>query len=148
MITSRFATFDDYNLLASSLIKDDYHRLTEVGFFFEEGTVCSVFEDENGPVLFVRGKPIIKENIAVIQLDIQYINNLDAKRNMRTMLTGFPILESRAKSAGFCGFIFNSNSPLLRKFCAKRLGFVDYNKEFLVKVLLEEPLDNVAKDGL
>ena len=148
MITSRYATFDDYNMLANSLLRDDYHKATDVGFFYEEGTVCSIFEDDHGPVLFVRGKPIVKEGVGIIQLDIQFLNNEDAKRNMRTMLEGFPILENRAKEAGFAGFIFQSTAPFLRKFCIRRLGFIDYNEEFLVKVLLEDSLDKRVEGGV
>ena len=55
----------------------------------EEGTVTSVFEDEQGIVLFVRGKVL---NGAIV-MDIQFLNNLNAKRNMRTMLEGLPIIE-------------------------------------------------------
>ena len=148
MITSRYIEFDDYNMLANSLIRDDYHKATEVGFFYAEGTVASVFEDSDGPVLFVRGKHIVKEGVGIIQLDIHFLNNADAKRNMRTMLEGFPVLEKRAKEAGFAGFIFQSTAPFLRKFCIRRLGFMDYNEEFLVKVLLEDSLDKRAEDGL
>ena len=139
MITSRLITVDDYHMLATSLIKDEYHKTTEADFFYEEGTACSVFEDEKGPVLFVRGKPIVKDGTGIIQLDIQYLDNKDAKRNMRTMFEGFPILEERAKEAGFIAFIFSSNVPLLRKFCIKRLGFEEYNEDLLVKVLQDDP---------
>ena len=138
MITNRFIEEKDHPLLAESLAKDDFHKDTGLDFFLEEGTVCSVYEDENGPILFVRGKPIIHNNIAMIQLDIQYLNNLDARRNMRAMTEGFPTLASQAKDNGFTGFFFESNVPLLRKFCIKRLGFQEYG-DLLVKLLLDNP---------
>lgn len=138
MITSRYITEGDKKLLSTSLIKDEYHRETPVSFFYEDGTVCSVYEDEKGPILFVRGKPIIYHGIGIIQLDIQYVNNNDGKRNLRAMMTGFPILESRAKANGFYGFYFVSNAPLLRNFCIKRLGFQDYGEYALVKSLIDE----------
>lgn len=137
MVTNRLITLDDYNLLANSLLLDEYHKDTFPGFFYAEGTVCLVYEDEAGPVLFVRGKPIVLENIAAIELDIQYLDNRDAKRNMRTMLEGFPPLEAKARENGFAGFFFVSEAPLLRKFCVKRLGFEEFSDNVLVKRLRE-----------
>ena len=148
MITSRFLTEDDYPLLAESLSTDEYHKETALGFFLEEGTVTSVFEDVDGPVLFVRGQPLIHsehQRFKMIRLDIQFLNNLNAKRNMKTMLTGFPLLEQRAKENGFTGFIFMSTAPFLRKFCVRRLGFLECGYEFLVKVL-QEDLQEVLQD--
>lgn len=131
MITSRYIKDDDYSLLASSLMLDEYHKDTPASFFYADDAITSVFEDEDGVVLFVRAKAVE----SVIVLDIQFINNLDAKRNMKTMLYGFPILAERAKENGFYGFCFESTVELLRKFCCKRLGFTEYNEQLLVKVL-------------
>ena len=130
MITSRTIKIEDYNLLANSLLLDEYHKDTSPGFFYADGTVCSVFEDEKGIVLFARGKFLEGGFIA---LDIQFLNNQDAKRNMRTMLEGFPIVEKRAKEKGFLGFIFESQVLLLRKFCVRRLGFKEHNEYLLYK---------------
>lgn len=138
MITYRFIEERDYPLLIESLAEDEFHKGTGLEFFLEDGTVCSVYEDELGPILFVRGKPIIHNNIVMIQLDIQYLNNEDARRNMKAMTEGFPVLASQAKMNGFTGFFFESNVPLLRKFCIKRLGFQEYG-DLLVKLLLDEP---------
>lgn len=148
MITSRFLTVEDHQQLSNSLSEDEYHKDTPLEFFLEEGTVCSVFEDETGVVLFVRGQPLFHkedQGIRLIRLDIQYLNNVNAKRNLRTMLEGFPILEKRAKDNGFIGFIFSSAAPLLRKFCIKRLGFEPVDDEFLVKVLYDDPVEIVDK---
>ena len=131
MVTSRYITKDDYNILKESLPLDPYHKDTPAEFFYEEGTVSSVFEDEDGIVLFVRAKAVE----SIIILDIQFMNNLDAKRNMKTMVTGFPILAERAKEHGFYAFCFASTVQLLRKFCCKRLGFTEFDDQLLIKVL-------------
>lgn len=146
-MTYRFITEDDYPLLEQSLAKDEYHKDTTLDFFIERGTVCSVFEDEKGIVLFVRGKPIIDydRNIGMIQLDIQYLNNFDVKRNMKTMLKGFANIEEKAKENGFSGFFFNSTAPALKRFCIKYLGFEDYG-DFLVKVFNKNGLDEVERE--
>ena len=130
-ISSRNITGADYSILASSLLLDEYHKDTLPDFFYEEGTVTSVFEDEQGIVLFIRGKVL---NGAIV-MDVQYLNNLNVKRNMRTMLEGLPIIEARAKANGFSGFIFESRVPLLRKFCTRRLGFQVHDENLLYKVI-------------
>ena len=141
MITSRYITQDDKNLLATSLASDEFHRETSPEFFYENDSVCSVFEDEDGPILFVKASPIEQQGIVTIRLDIQYLNNSDARRNLKAMLFGFPIIEERAKAAGFAGFIFHSEAPLLRKFCVKRLGFFELNEQYLGKILDTETGD-------
>ena len=97
-ISSRNITGADYSILASSLLLDEYHKDTLPDFFYEEGTVTSVFEDEQGIVLFVRGKVL---NGAIV-MDIQFLNNLNVKRNMRTMLEGLPIPVSVSRSVTAC----------------------------------------------
>jgi hypothetical protein len=143
MITNRFIDESDYPVLLDSLSKDEFHQGTDLSFFLEDGTVCSVYEDEDGPILFVRGKSIIERNIGMIQLDIQYIDNSDGKRNMKAMLKGFPELAEKAKANGYTGFFFESNVPLLRRFCVKRLGFQEYGDTLLVKILDEAPKEMV-----
>ena len=138
MIISRLLNKYDYGQIQASLNSDEFHNDTMADFFYEEGTISLVYEDDNGPILVVRGKPVLHEGIGIIQLDIQYFSNKDAKRNMRAMLEGFPELERKARENGFAGFFFISNGPLLRKFCIRRLGFQEFGDEFLVKSLLDK----------
>jgi hypothetical protein len=138
MITSRYIEEKDYELLSDSLLQDEYHQGTGIDFFLEPGTVCSLYSDDAGPICFVRGKALFEHGVAAIQLDIQYLNNLDHRRNMKAMVDGFAVLEKNAKANKFSGFIFNSNVPILKKFCIKRLGFVEYDENLLVKVIVGE----------
>jgi len=128
---------NDYELLAVSLLADEYHSETPPEFFYDPDAVCNVYEDADGPVLFLRGQAISigSDEKKVIRLDIQYLNNNDFRRNMKTMLEGFPLLEKKARESGFSGFVFHSTSPLLRKFCIKRLGFEDGPCDLLYKVV-------------
>lgn len=134
----RFIEEKDNCLLIESLLYDKYHKGTSLEFFLEEGTVCSVYEDSLGPILFLRGKPILYNGIGVIQLDIQFVNNDDGKRNLKAMLWGLPKLEDKAKENGFTGMFFTSNVPILKQFCVKRLGFTDYGNDLLAKILLDK----------
>jgi hypothetical protein len=137
MITNRLITDEDYSLLTESLSQDEYHKETHTDFFYEPNTRCLVYEDEDGPICWVRGLPIVHNQVGMIQLDIQFLDNRDAKRNLKAMLIGFPELERMAKLNKFVGFFFTSIQPSLCKFCIKRLGFQQYTDELLVKVFQE-----------
>lgn len=116
---SRSLSNDDIPFLDFTLQSDIEHPGLTSSFFTQEGTLTNVYEEDGyGPVCYVRGS-------AVLRLDIHYCNNQDARRNMKTMLEGFPLLAARAKANGFSEVVFQSNSPLLRRFCIKRLGFVE-----------------------
>lgn len=117
MYTSRGIDPSDRQILAESLVNDPYHHgSTTPDFFYTFGSVCNVYEDEHGPVLFCRGAKALR-------LDIQFIDNRDFRRNRAVLIEGFPGLIEKARNAGFTEVIFNSNSPLLRKFCVKHFGF-------------------------
>ena len=135
MITCRPITKDDYEMLAISLLADEYHFETPAEFFYEQDSVCSVYEDDSGPILFVRGQALLLSDRKFIRLDIQYLDNNDGKRNLKAMMKGFPELADNAKTNGFSGFIFESTAPLLRAFCIKRLGFEEGPCNLLVKVI-------------
>lgn len=122
MVTDRFVSSDDIALLTFSLAKDEQHRDTEPDFFFAPGTICKVYEDEQGPICFVRGTKALR-------LDIQYVSNDDRRRNMAAMLEGFDKLAAKAKENGFTEIIFNTSNDLLRAFCVKRFGFVESEGE-------------------
>lgn len=122
MITDRFIELQDLNLLQLSLADDIYHHGTTVDFFTAPGSVCKVYEDEEGPIMFVRGAKALR-------VDIQYMDNTDVRRNMKCMLAGFPPLVEKAKENGFTEIIFNSDHQLLREFCVRRLGFIPSSGE-------------------
>ena len=122
MVRDRFIESEDMPVLSVSLAKDEYHKGTSPEFFTAPGTVCKVYEDELGPICFVRGTKALR-------LDIQFADNSDFKRNMQAMLTGFDSLAKKAAENGFTEIIFNSNNEMLKKFCSKRFGFHESNGE-------------------
>lgn len=127
MVTDRLYEDADYDLLDLSLSKDEHHTTTKPEFFTEPGTVCKVYEDEAGPILFVKGSPVLR-------LDIQFVDNAD-RRNMKAMLEGLPPLAQKARDNGFKEIVFNTSSPLLKAFCIKRFGFELTEGDELRKVL-------------
>lgn len=114
--------------LTLSLAADESHKGTKPEFFTEIGSVCNVYEDEQGQVFFVRGAKALR-------LDIQYVSNGDAKRNMAGMLEGFPGLVEKARANGFTEIIFQTNNDFLKKFCEKRLGFEAVSGHELRKII-------------
>lgn len=122
MITDRLLTADDEDALTASLATDEEHPDLEAAFFSQPGTMTSVYEDETGPICYVRGT-------AVLRLDIHWVSNKDFRRNMTAMVEGFPVLEGKARANGFGQIVFESSVPLLRKFCIKRLGFKESGTE-------------------
>jgi hypothetical protein len=131
MITSRFLQPEDYELLATSIAGDEYHSDLSPVFFVEPETITLVYEDERGVVLFIRGKGIVENGQQNLWISVQYVSNTDGKRNIRTMLAGFPSLVEKAKANGFVEIRFNSVAPLLRKFATTRLGFTEDGEEML-----------------
>ena len=128
MITDRFIEPGDLPLLEISLAKDKHHSGTQPEFFVQPGTVCKVYEDELGPILFARGAKSLR-------LDLQYVDNDDVKRNMKAMLEGFDSLAKKAADNGFTEVVFTTNSEMMRKFCIKRFGFEDVPGNELRKFL-------------
>lgn len=122
MVTDRFIEPGDLTLLELSLARDEHHKDTEPGFFYQPGTITKVYEDDSGPILFARGS-------AALRLDLQYVDNADVKRNMKAMLDGFDALAKKAKENGFGEIIFNTNSPMMKRFCTKRFGFIESGSE-------------------
>ncbi len=128
MITDRLLEDSDLNLLELSLSQDQYHKTTTTEFFTEPGTMCKVYEEDEQPILFVKGSPELR-------LDIQFVSNENARKNMRVMLEGLPPLAQKAKENGFKSILFNTSSPLLKAFCIKRFGFEQVEGDSLRKAL-------------
>jgi hypothetical protein len=122
MITDRFLQESDITLLEFSLAKDEHHQGTPPEFFVQPGTITKVYEDEKGPVLFVRGAKSLR-------LDIQYVDNNDTERNKEAMLQGFDGLVKKARDNGFTEVIFTTNSRALAVFCKRNFGFEEIEGE-------------------
>lgn len=131
MIQLRSITPYDYSDLKEAIRKDPYHRdTTTPEFFYLPLTMCNVYYDEEGTILWLR---LCSDVDRVVHLDIQFRRNRDARRNKAAMDWGFPDLISRAKDK-FRAFIFESTSPHLINYCIDKLGFKQ-EQNFLRKEL-------------
>jgi hypothetical protein len=122
MLSDRLIHSGDLPILAESLARDEFHKATTPEFFMEPGTICKVYEDEVGPICFVRGSKALR-------LDIQYADNNDTVRNKEAMLWGFDKLIEKARENGFNEVIFCTNSKLLSRFCRHNFGFTESHGE-------------------
>jgi len=111
----RWITPEDHPILESSLKNYQYNKTTSPEFFYEKGTFCKIYEDEKGPIFFLRGAKAIR-------VDIEFCDNYDYKRNGKALLKGFPAFVENCKKAGFKEICFNTQSPFLKKFW-ERAGF-------------------------
>lgn len=130
MIEVRSITPYDYSDLKEAILKDPYHRdTTTPEFFYLPLTMCNVYCDEEGTILWLR---LCSDVDRVVHLDIQFRRNRDARRNKAAMDQGFPNLIDRAKGK-FKAFIFESTSPHLVKYCTEHLGFKQVENNILRK---------------
>ena len=127
-LTDRWIEPQDVPLLELCLERDPHHVGTKVEFFFRPGTVTKVYEDEEGPVLFLRGEGIELKEGKILRVDVQYVDNEANERNRMAMLDGFPSLAEKAKANGFTQILFFTNVRALSIFCKRELGFKEVAK--------------------
>jgi hypothetical protein len=125
MITTRLITLDDYPIISDALEYDEYHKGGEPEFFYKKNTCCNVYEDERGPIFYLRGSIDPDVGVQAICIDIQFVSNNDTRRNMEALLVANNVWVPQCKEQGFKELVFNTNSPKLKRFCTKYLGFAD-----------------------
>lgn len=122
MVKDRWLTEDDRVVLEASLSVDQYHKETPVDFFYDSRSVCEVYEDSQGPVMFVRGTKALR-------IDVQFVKNSDRLRNAKAMLANIDRVVEQARRAGFTELVFCTDNPELLEFGKKALGFGEVNGE-------------------
>lgn len=143
MVTNRYLEAADYEALTYSLAQDEHHSQTPLEFFTAPGTVCSVYSDEKGIVLYARGSILFTESgDKLMKLDLQFVSNSDVRRNLKTMIDGLERLSIQAATNGFAAILFESSVESLRAFCCRRLGFRPVVDDWLVKVLKCESIQD------
>lgn len=122
MIQDRWLEPSDEPILTASIEADEHHKGTPASFFAAPGTISKVYEDEDGPICFVRGSKALR-------LVVQFKDNSDSKRNLKAILAGIPDIAEKAKQNGFTEIVFDTANPALAGFCKKRFGFVEHEGE-------------------
>jgi hypothetical protein len=124
MITTRWIEESDYDLIAASLLTDEYHKGEKSDFFYNKDSCCNVYEDEKGPIMFLRGC-VYSDSVESIRIDIQFMSNTDSRRNMEALMFANENFVVNCKRNGFKELVFETKSPKLKRFCVKYLGFVE-----------------------
>lgn len=104
-----FVMSNDMQALETALAVDTYHPGTTPEFFTAPNTTCFVFENDKGPVLFVRGT-------SALRVDLCFTDNEDIETNKEALLQGIEILKTRAKDNGYTELVGYSNSLKLMQF--------------------------------
>ena len=135
-LTDRWLEPSDITLLELCLERDPHHVGTKVEFFYRPGTVTKVYEDADGPILFLRGEGLELPEGNTLRVDVQYVSNEATERNRMAMLDGFPSLVEKAKANGFTEILFYTNARALSIFCQRNFGFKEVAKGELRKKLI------------
>lgn len=121
-LTLRALRESDRAQLAEWMAADEYHKNSSPDLFFDVDTETIVFEDGNGPVLYV--------NLSrVLRAFVQFAPNGE-ERTRVALPEAFAFVKERARKSFFRELIFESVSPKLIAFCRKRLGFKKSSDEF------------------
>ncbi len=132
-LTDRWIEPKDISLLEMCLERDPHHAGTKVEFFYRPGTVTKVYEDDAGPILFLRGEGLDLPEGRILRVDVQYVDNFANERNRMAMLDGFPRLVEKAKLNGFNQILFFTNVRVVSVFCKRHLGFKEVSNGELRK---------------
>jgi hypothetical protein len=135
-LTDRWIEPQDVHTLELCLERDPHHVGTRVEFFYRPGTVTKVYEDDEGPILFLRGEGLELPKTKLLRVDVQYVSNEATERNRMAMLDGFPSLVEKAKANGFTEILFYTNARALSIFCQRNFGFKEVAKGELRKKLI------------
>jgi hypothetical protein len=125
MTTIRLTTEDDRPLLQQWISEDEDHKdTTTPDFWLSPENLSHVYEDDKGPVLFLKMSKVLR-------LDIQFDNKAKV-RNAKVILAGFPALEELARKAGFREIVFCSKSKGLVGLLQRCFGFQPEPTEYRI----------------
>jgi hypothetical protein len=122
MISHRPITPEDFPTIEREVREDACHKdWLKPSFFTQPNTVSRVYEDERGPILFLRMSNCLR-------LHIQFCD-VDKERIRKCLITQFPEVVQNAKAAGYLQIMYDTASRTLAWFCRRYLGFVDSPEE-------------------
>lgn len=112
----------DRELLEAAARADTYHLAAglKAEHWMDESESTLWWEDENGPVVALK-------TTNVVRADIQFLTQ-DFERNGKALLDGFWRYADILQKRGVKEIIFNTESPQVAKFFAKRFHFKQLSK--------------------
>lgn len=131
MITTRAMTAHDYPVLQAAIDRDNIHPGEwEVGDFVhtpESPKVCTVIEDSQGPITFVRFTKTLR--ICCVWNDAA-----DNSRNAHAIIFGIHDAVKMARANGFTEIIIQSSHEKLATFLTTVLKMTQSGSEFILAV--------------
>ena len=115
MISNRPLEENDLPTLQKALDNNEFHPGQTVSDYVGVGKHTIVYEDEQGPVGYLR-------YTKTLRLVVTWTDNKDEKRNAESIIAAVNDSVKLAKGNGFTEIIFESESPKVIAFC-KLLGF-------------------------
>ena len=123
MIVERDIKPEDYKALTEAIAADPAHKdWMKPEFFNEPQTKSLVFEDDNGPILFLRMS-------SALRIHIQFANCEDKDRIRKALIFAGASIVPNARRNGYKQIIYETFSKPLKWFCHRYLGFVSSSDE-------------------
>ena len=120
MITSRKIDLNDRESIDEALARDSFHPTTKSEAFYEAGVLSNIYTDEQGDVLVLRAQKALR-------IEMIFFDNAASLRNAKAMIEGWKQLLTTVKTAGFKEVVTSTNSPKLKEFAIRVLGFQETN---------------------
>lgn len=117
MISSRPLLGTDIPMVQAALDADtEFHPGQTADLYAGPDMYSVVYEDEQGPIGVLR-------YTKVLRLCTVWCNNKDRLRNGASIMQAIGDSVEMAKKNGYTEIVFETNSPLLERFCTTKLGF-------------------------
>ena len=126
MITSRPIEHADLPMLQRALDQDQFEHASTAHYTMD-GAYSEVYEDEVGPIGVLR-------YTKTLRLMTVWCDSKDRVRNGASVIQAISDAMVKAKKSGFTEIVYNTESPLLAKFCVDKLGFAESKGEYVKQV--------------
>lgn len=117
----------DLPLLVHTVASNGISEDAITTYFKAPGTITTVFGDDDGSVLFVRGSKTLRLELA-LTLDA------DNERKAKVLIEALSLLAAKAKKHGFTELVINCDIASLREVATGTFGFIAAGND-LVKAL-------------
>lgn len=116
MINRRPMAGTDLPVLQAALDQNTFHPNQKTEYYTGKKMYTEIYSDEQGPIGFLRYTKSLR-------LCTVWCDNGDRVRNGASIMQAIKNSVNIALADGFTEILFETNSPLLEKFCTSKLGF-------------------------
>jgi len=115
MITERPLQEADLENLAKEISFEPEHNWMTTKFFQSPNSKALVYEDENGPIMYLRMS-------SCLRIHIQFCRT-DKDRIRKALIAGGASIIPKAKQNGYASVLYETANKSLAWFCRRYLGF-------------------------